>query len=192
MNKIYGVDDKNIVWNPTTRGATVTYNGITRTFYGSINSDGKMIVDDQLLLMVFGAPSSSVAFLTTILYTVSSNVVNAPTITQLTEHDRYLYDPQAKTISATSKVTAEKLRTIEKDYNDLMSIGMMSGGLKLDIKQIGQIGKQLGLNVKQMELFKQEVEYLKQSVGKKANDNFIWQKLVEIAQEIKANFPGGR
>lgn len=58
LNKNYVIDNKYIVWDAKTRGATVTYMGITHTFYGTIASEGEyrgvMRIDDSLIIKYFG------------------------------------------------------------------------------------------------------------------------------------------
>jgi len=61
LNKAYGIDNKDIVWDPKTRGATVTFRGVTHTFYGNINSDGIMRIDDNIILRIFGLPIFDIA-----------------------------------------------------------------------------------------------------------------------------------
>ena len=64
LNQIYGIDNKYIVWDPITRGVSVTYNNETSTFYGYIPTDGPfkgiMLIDDSDIFKVFGSPNASI------------------------------------------------------------------------------------------------------------------------------------
>lgn len=54
----------------------------------------------------------------------------------------------------------------------------------MDIKQVSSVVKALKMSPKQASLFKQEIEYLKQSVGKMNNVNFTYEELLEIGKDI--------
>ena len=54
----------------------------------------------------------------------------------------------------------------------------------MDIKQVSSVAKKLKMTPRQASLFKQEIEYLKQSVGKMNNVNFSYEELLEIGRDI--------
>ena len=54
----------------------------------------------------------------------------------------------------------------------------------MDIKQVSSVAEKLKMTPRQASLFKQEIEYLKQSVGKMNNVNFSYEELLEIGRDI--------
>jgi RHS repeat-associated protein len=65
-----------IDWNPVTRGATVTWGGVTRTYYGNINTEGIMLIDEAILLQAFGSLNPSISAPSV---SANPNTVNAVT-----------------------------------------------------------------------------------------------------------------
>ena len=98
--------------------------------------------------------------------------------------DEYILVAPAQML-VTSEKAAEQIKMKEKELMDsVISSAMMSGGIKVDIKQINQVANQMGLSKTARRAFGDYVESLKQISGKPGNANFTWKELVEIAKEF--------
>ena len=94
-------------------------------------------------------------------------------------------------IRATTHAAAEELKALEQQKLDFAKdVALMSGGVKkVDSKMVKAAIKAVGgMSNKQAEMFQREIESMKQSVGKRNDNNFAWKELVEIAEWIKEMF----